>query len=317
MPTSSTGHLTLKLSRLQPGEEWRPTKPFFSFLFASAGSGKCLSGAVPQAFLPGDVLVLNDLANARLVADSATGLVFWWFSLSLEHLFPLFAGHELCLLRQITETFEDAKLYTAATPPARECHRLLADVPSHFNLDHRSLLLRIASAVLSVELESARARQQAVSPNHNHHPVHQLLDKTSIEEIVELSVPQLAQRFNCSRRQLNRVFQNHFGTSVADLKMEMRLLKAVSLLRDPDTKVITVAEECGFNHLGLFNTCFKRRFGCTPGHFWSGAKADGLALEKSALEVADKCRMRSQGLCVWCQDKKHLPQPACGGSARR
>ena len=138
MPTSITDHLTLKLSRLQPGEEWQPTKPVFSFLFVIAGSGKCLSGAVPQAVLPGDVLVLNGPATAPLVADSAAGLVFWWFSLSLEHLFPLFAGHELCLLGQITEVFKNAKLYTAATPPARECHRLLADVPSHFNLDHRS-----------------------------------------------------------------------------------------------------------------------------------------------------------------------------------
>ncbi len=31
------------------------------------------------------------------------------------------------------------------------------------------------------------------------------------------------------------------------------------------SKVINVATQCGFNHLGLFNTCFKRRFGISPG----------------------------------------------------
>ena len=28
--------------------------------------------------------------------------------------------------------------------------------------------------------------------------------------------------------------------------------------------MIHVAEKCGFNHLGLFNTCFKKRFGASP-----------------------------------------------------
>ena len=49
--------------------------------------------------------------------------------------------------------------------------------------------------------------------------------------------------------------------------MELRLLKAVTLLRNPTAKIITVAEQCGFNHLGLFNICFKRRFGQSPGQW--------------------------------------------------
>ncbi len=51
----------------------------------------------------------------------------------------------------------------------------------------------------------------------------------------------------------------------------MRLLKAVSLLVDPDAKIIHVAEKCGFNHLGLFNTCFKKRFGSSPGQWRKSA----------------------------------------------
>jgi AraC-like DNA-binding protein len=82
-----------------------------------------------------------------------------------------------------------------------------------------------------------------------------------------LPVEELAKKFNCSRRHLTRLFHQHFGVSVGALRMEMRLLKAVSLLADPEAKVIDVAEKCGFNHLGLFNTCFKRRFGSSPGQW--------------------------------------------------
>jgi AraC-like DNA-binding protein len=60
--------------------------------------------------------------------------------------------------------------------------------------------------------------------------------------------------------------------------MEMRLLKAISLLRDRDAKVINVAEQCGFNHLGLFNTCFRRRFGTSPGQWRKAASEDARIL---------------------------------------
>jgi transcriptional regulator GlxA family with amidase domain len=84
-----------------------------------------------------------------------------------------------------------------------------------------------------------------------------VFENLSVDEMVNLSVPELAQTFGCSRRHLNRLFQHHFGISVACLRMEMRLMKAASLLRDTGAKVINVAEQCGFNHLGLFNICFR------------------------------------------------------------
>jgi len=95
----------------------------------------------------------------------------------------------------------------------------------------------------------------------------QVFEKLSSAELLNLSVDDLAVRFSCSRRHLNRLFHQHFGLSITSLRMEIRLLKAVSLLRNPQAKVINVAEQCGFNHLGLFNTCFKRRFGVSPGQW--------------------------------------------------
>src|SRR2546430_2401773 len=112
-------------------------------------------------------------------------------------------------------------------------------------------------------------------------------------------------RFRC-RRHLNRLFHQYFGFSVAALRMEMRLLKDVSLLRDPNIKVINVAEQCGFNHLGLFNTCFKRRFGQTPGH-WRKTSAPargqetgtrGLAIPpiRSRIEAGPKATLNARAI---------------------
>ena len=90
------------------------------------------------------------------------------------------------------------------------------------------------------------------------------MENLSTDELLGCSVEDLAARLACSRRQLNRLFQNCFGLSVSAMKMEMRMLRAVSLLRNPDAKVLLIAGQCGFNHLGLFHICFRKRFGLSP-----------------------------------------------------
>jgi len=133
-------------------------------------------------------------------------------------------------------------------------------------------VLRVAAVVLTAEFDSARMDRLGGARGENH--IVQIFESLSATDILTMSIDELAAKFCCSRRHLNRLFHLHFGSSVAALRMEMRLIKAISLLRDPDAKVINVAEHCGFNHLGLFNTCFRRRFGTSPGQWRkSGAQA--------------------------------------------
>jgi hypothetical protein len=84
--------------------------------------------------------------------------------------------------------------------------------------------------------------------------------------------------------------------SVSALRMEIRMLKAVSLLRNPDHKISTVAGECGFNHLGLFNTCFRKRFGKSPGQWRKTAQGVNADPPASAGSLAT-CPLQSSGLC--------------------
>jgi AraC-like DNA-binding protein len=242
----------------------------------------------------GDILVVNTGAGGRLFASDNGELVFWWFSLCLEHLFPLFATNEIHLLQPVLDTFKVPRLYAAAGTLSVACHRLLAEVTPQFDLDHRGQLLRIASAVLSAEFKQTHTQRSGFIRAEEH--ILHVFESLSADELLNLSVGELATRFSCSRRHLNRLFHLHFGFSVAALRMEMRLLKAVSLLRNPDAKVINVAESCGFNHLGLFNTCFKRRFGTSPGQW---RKTGGRAGTPGTVtkEVNSNCPLRIDGWC--------------------
>jgi AraC-like DNA-binding protein len=268
MNPRTQSYLTLQVIRLKRFEAWRTEGPGFCFVLVKGGDGAYGSRSGAQRLSTGDVLVLNS-ADGGKFAVTSDELVFWSFSVCLEHLFPLFASHEICLLQDTTENLKGPRLYPASSELAQECHRLVASAPPHGNVDHRSQMLRVAAAVLSAEFKNARTKRPGFVRMEDH--MMQVFEKLSTAEMLTLSVSDMAHKFSCSRRHLNRLFHQHFGCSVASLRMEMRLVKALSLLRDPDVKIINVAEQCGFNHLGLFNTCFKKRFGNTPGLWRKGA----------------------------------------------
>ncbi len=289
-------YLALRLFRLKPSEEWLNRGRSFSFLFPKEGLGTFVSAAINHPLAPGDVLVFSEGQGGKVCAADAGELVFWHFSVCLEHLYPLFASEELSLLQSVTECFKTPRLYRASTPSAQEWHRLLAAAPPQHHLDHRGQLLRVVTAILAVEFKDSRCQRGGLGGAGEH--MLQVFDELLAADIMGLSVGELADKFHCSSRHLNRLFQRHFGFSVAALRMEMRLIKAMTLLRNRDAKVIHVAEECGFNHLGLFNSCFKRRFGASPGH-WRDANSPAQAHAAGLIDGEQLCQMRANGLCPW------------------
>lgn len=294
------GHLTLKLVRLKSAYEWPKSGNGLSFLFPKAGSGSYFSGKESRQISPGDVLLLNGRVPFKLSPGEGGELLFWTFSIDFEHLFPLFTHTEIPFVHEVADNLGSVRHYPASAALAAECHRLISEAPPHFDLDHRGQLLRLAAAILSKEFNTvARQRNSSYVGAEEH--MAQVFEKLTANEVLNLSVEDLAQRFGCSRRHLNRLFHQHFGFSMAALKMEMRLVKAASLLRDPTLKIINVADQCGFNHLGLFNTCFNKRFGTSPGR-WRKLITDGQNKQEPPGRFkasAQNCEMLAKGLCPW------------------
>jgi AraC-like DNA-binding protein len=290
----SAEHLSLKLLRLKAKEEWASPGKGFSFLFPREGAGTYLMGTLVHRLSAGDVLVVNGDPRGRVGVRSGTEIDLWLFTVAVEHLYPLFSGRELSLLGEVVEILKRTRLYGASTTVAQECHRLLETVPPRLDFEHRTHLLRITAAVLSGEIKAVEANHGGSGRSGD--PVAEMLERLSATELLNLSVEELARKFGFCRRHLNRLFHQHFGLSISRLRMEMRLLKAVTLLRDPNAKILTVAEECGFNHLGLFNSSFKRRFGASPGH-WRDQCNESARGQDNCDSERLRCAVRSAGLC--------------------
>jgi AraC-like DNA-binding protein len=269
-------HLALRLVRLMTPEEWSSKREGLGFLFFKGGVGEYVTSPGEVQVKAGDVLIFGEGSQGKLRGSRSEEVVFWFFSLRLEHLYPLFAGREISHLQKVVASLAHSKLLPAASPLAAQSHRLIEEVPPQFDLDHRAQLLRVAAAILAEEFKMAH--QKRLGSDRADERVAQIFETLSADELVNLSVSELAEKFGCGRRHLNRLFHQNFGLSVASLKMEMRLVRAAACLRNEQAKVISVAEQCGFHHLGLFNTCFKRRFGTSPGQ-WRKQGAEPLPVK--------------------------------------
>jgi AraC-like DNA-binding protein len=258
-------HLTLRLIRLVGEKKWETQGAGLCFVFIRGGAGKFAMGSFSQKLCPGDVLVLNGKNNCKIGAIGNGELVLFSVSVLIEHMFPLFSANEISLLQSLTGSFSPMKFHSADSPLAVECHRLVGNAPPPFSLDHRAHLLRIVAVILEEEFKLLQRGRSGFISAEEH--LIQVFEKLSAKDLLTLPTEELSVKFGCSRRHLSRLFHQQFGFSVATLRMELRMFRAISLLRDANAKVGYVAEQCGFNHLGLFNTCFKRRFGTSPGRW--------------------------------------------------
>ena len=79
-----------------------------------------------------------------------------------------------------------------------------------------------------------------------------------------LGAEEIARRFHISRAKLNRDFRASVGTSLHSTVMDIRLSKAMVLLKDTELTVAEISVQCGFPSVYYFHAFFKRMTGKTP-----------------------------------------------------
>ncbi len=290
-------HLKLQLIRLKALQGWNIPREGVSFLFLSTGAGEYVWGSFGRSasrpLTGGDVLVVQGVSGGKIRPGLGAGLAFYAFSACVEHLFPVLTVEEIALVRPLLAELKTPRLHSAASSAAASWQALIGRVGAGFDLEHRSQLLHVAGAILCEEFKKLRP---PVSFGRSDARVTRLFEQLSVEEILHLSAEEMAHRFGCSQRQLNRLFNEHFGLSAGMLRMEMRLLRAIPLLQNSDLKIAQVAGQCGFNHLSLFHACFRRRFGLSPGQ-WRRTVIMHETPVRALAVGRPSCRLRDFGLC--------------------
>ncbi len=88
--------------------------------------------------------------------------------------------------------------------------------------------------------------------------------ETHLEDL--LSAHDLASGIGVTRRQMERLFQTHLGTSPAQFYWVLRMDRARQLLEQTEMGVMAVGLACGFGASSHFSRAYKQRFGVSPTH---------------------------------------------------
>ncbi|MCR4781668.1 MAG: AraC family transcriptional regulator [Lachnospiraceae bacterium] len=82
-----------------------------------------------------------------------------------------------------------------------------------------------------------------------------------------ITLSELAQFFNYSERQLQRILKKATGMSFTENIQSQKLAKAENLLTTSTLSIEEICDVIGFNSLNNFRAIFKRKFDMTPGEY--------------------------------------------------
>jgi len=81
------------------------------------------------------------------------------------------------------------------------------------------------------------------------------------------SIEALSRDIGISRPQLYRKIVTLTGRSPNDLIIDLRMSKALSLLKKKAGNISQIALEVGYSNPSYFAKCFTKKFGCTPSKY--------------------------------------------------
>ncbi len=105
-----------------------------------------------------------------------------------------------------------------------------------------------------------------------------LLMESSLQD--KVSVNEIANRLNCSRRQLERLFATELGISPMAAYLALRVHYAKSLLEGSDLRIGEIAYRCGFGNAGHFSRVFRQQTGITPTHLRHPSRSAGIPAKR-------------------------------------
>ncbi len=259
-------HLILQELILRPSGEWAPEGRCWTMARVAEGSGYWLHKGNARTLNPGDGLALAPAPAAgnggRLRASQLGVLTLEWFTVQPQFLNGLLTVAEWHQLQMVSGREAWCVLPFAAQEPLGQKFAHLAHQTRSEGLPMRCALLQLWVSAVS-GLVVARAAD-AAHANKLRERFRQQIGQMLEAELSGRTLGELAGELHCSQRHFSRLFREEFGVPLRTRQIELRLQRARQLLADSDAKVINVAYESGYRHLGLFNVMFKKRFGQTP-----------------------------------------------------
>lgn len=249
----------LEVTDLAAAAEWEPPAGCWIVLRAGEGQAYWLGPGETLEVGPGTVMILPPTRAGVLRASQLSACQFQWFRFCPDLMGGVLTMSELHLFKRQRLV---VRLFPATHEVARSFEGLVLPEGAQNGFLTRGRMLEMLGLVFGCEMVRKTIVEGSVLSASKRIQV--LMGNLTEEEFIQASVEELAAWCGCSVRHFSRLFRHEFGVSLRERQTESRLVKAGRLLAETDSRVMTIALECGYRHLGVFNALFKERFGMTP-----------------------------------------------------
>ncbi|HLX94276.1 MAG TPA: helix-turn-helix transcriptional regulator [Verrucomicrobiae bacterium] len=256
-------HLIMQELTLPSSTEWLPRCHGWLMARVAAGTGYWLQhGIEPRQLAAGDGLIATRNVSGVIRASQLGPLKLQFFTVQLQYLNGVLTVAEWQRLEVAPDQpAPSVSIFTVAEPIGQKFMRLADQTYSH-RLPMRCALLQLWANAVAGLLPVPTAASTSGNKLRDH--IRELVGQMTEAELAERSLTELARQLHCSERHFSRLFREEFGVPFHARQIELRLQRARQLLADSNAKIINIAYDSGYRHLGLFNAMFKKRFGLTP-----------------------------------------------------
>jgi hemolysin activation/secretion protein/AraC-like DNA-binding protein len=255
-------HLVLQELILRPSGEWTPQHRGWMVARVAEGIGYWMHGGNVRELNVGDGFIVGFNANALLRASQLHLLKLQFFTVQPQYLSGILTVAEWHQLEVAPNNPSSHVLIFSASEPVGQKFTRVAEQSNNNGLLTRCALLQLwVSAVAGLMTTPV---SESAGSNKLHERFRQLVGGMTEAGLAESSLSSLARQLHCSERHFSRLFHEEFGVPLRARQIELRLQHACQLLAASDAKILDIAYDSGYRHLGLFNAMFKKRFGVTP-----------------------------------------------------
>lgn len=254
-------HLFINESELTPGAEWKDNSPGWKIILIGKGFLYWMAQGDARELQAGDVLVVGPDVEGTLRASQIAPASLHFFYFRPEHLVGLMSLSERLSLETFARTTQ-TRVISAADPISKEFVQIVGSFSKRRSFFYRCRILHLVAMVFGDALPGGPQPRHQIATTMLR--FEEIISRIPDADLINYSSEKLAEMCGCSLRHFRRMFRKQFKTSIRAKQTELRLEKARQLLAETDERIVSIATESGYRHLGFFNAMFKKRFGMTP-----------------------------------------------------
>lgn len=232
--------------------------PFWELIFIGGGKGRFHLEDQVKTCAADDILLVHPGMKHRFEAANSDTLEQFYIGFSFD--FPLQASHSLAL--------------PFTLPSGSSADRIKADLRQ--SLDRlkqsggqqdigaiRSRLLHVMSSVVGF-LTASDPGKENLDASHYGSLVRSAEEYLQANLRTAVTVRDLARHFCLSPKYFGEIFKSRTGHSVKEYQRNIRMERAMELLRDSSLSITKIAEEVGLEDQAYFSRVFKSRYQIPP-----------------------------------------------------